>query len=250
MKILIEEYDCLDSTNDTLYKRGLDGAKEGLTILAATQKKGKGRAGRSFYSPRGNLYMSFLLRPFHSPSELGYLTPMVAVAVYNAVLEVFGISLGIKWVNDLYYGGKKVCGILTSLHLDERNLVDFAVVGIGINVYSNELPDELKDIVGFLLDVSEKKAENKIGMRFLAEKVCDHFIKLYEGHDILSMMEVYRDRSIVLGNKIKYLYGYEEREAIALDISNDGELVVRFDDGKIEYLSDGEVHILEMNGDV
>lgn len=247
MNILIEEYECLDSTNETLYKRGLEGADEGLVILADSQNKGRGRAGRSFYSPSGNLYMSILLRPKKNASDLNLITPMAAVSVYLTVLEEFGISLGIKWVNDLYHKGKKVCGILTSLHLDENNLVDYAVVGIGLNVYSNDIPEELKDIVGFLLDVSEKKVENKKDMKHLALKISECFKNFYESNDHSAMMEIYKNNSILFEKRISYLYGEKSKTADVLDITDEGELVVRFEDGTTECIKDGEIHILEMS---
>ena len=142
----VKIYRELDSTNRAAKEAAFSGeAGHGALILARRQKSGRGRRGRSFYSPENaGLYMSIVLRPDRTLKEGLLITTAAATAVCRAVKKICGIDLGIKWVNDLYLHNKKVCGILTEAVTDfESGNIEFAVVGIGLNLYMPVLNDTL-----------------------------------------------------------------------------------------------------------
>lgn len=131
--------DRIDSTNTECKRQAMAGAPEGLAVIAEEQTAGRGRAGRSFQSPRdGGLYLSVLMRPRLALSQVSDMTAWVAVAVCDAVEAVCGLRPQIKWTNDLILNGKKLCGVLTELGLTRDNGLDYLVTGIGINVNQQE----------------------------------------------------------------------------------------------------------------
>src|SRR5262249_21329770 len=136
----------LDSTNRVAYKLAADGAAEGEVVLAETQTRGKGRLGRSWFSPPGlNLYLSVILRPKLAPSDAPLLTLVSAVALADTVQRFLGMSPAIKWPNDILVGGKKLAGILTESSVDSQRL-HFVVVGIGVNLNmpASMLPEDIR----------------------------------------------------------------------------------------------------------
>ena len=147
-------YDTLESSNRTAKTLALEGAPHGTMVLAGQQTAGRGRLGRRFESPAGKgVYLSLVLRPSLPMTEAQAVTVSAAVAVCRAVKKLCGLELGIKWVNDLYYNGKKVCGILTEAGADlESGQLEWLVVGIGLNLTSRpeDWPEELRPIAGSL----------------------------------------------------------------------------------------------------
>ena len=153
----IEVVDRLPGTNAALRSRADAGAREGLVLIAQAQSAGRGRGGHSFYSPPGGLYMSILLRPEIGERQAVGLTAMAAVAAARAAERLCGVPITIKWVNDLWKNGKKVCGILTEAALDlESGMLDYAVLGLGFNVAApaDGWPEDLRDVAGALYDGS------------------------------------------------------------------------------------------------
>ena len=146
--MLVYTYDSVGSTNDIAKDLGKSGTKQAL-IIASEQTKGRGRRGRSFFSPNGSgIYMSILLRPEHSSDIIPLLTTASAVAVSKAIKSVTNINTSIKWINDLYINFKKVCGILCEASFTSDNKLDFIIVGIGININepNGGFPEELSNI--------------------------------------------------------------------------------------------------------
>ena len=150
----IHLYDKLESSNRTAKTLALEGAPHGTMVLTSQQTAGRGRLGRRFESPAGKgIYLSLVLRPGLPMTEAQAVTVSAAVAVCRAVKRLCGLDLGIKWVNDLYYNGKKVCGILTEAGADiESGQLEWLVVGIGLNLTSRpeDWPEELRPIAGSL----------------------------------------------------------------------------------------------------
>ena len=141
----------IDSTNSELKRLALLGAPSGTVLVADRQTAGKGRLGRSFYSPADSgVYMSILLRPVEL-SDAGLLTTFTAVAVARALSKT-GVEVGIKWVNDLRIGDRKIAGILTEGGLADRESLAYAVVGVGINLLPSALPEDLKEIAAAIGD--------------------------------------------------------------------------------------------------
>ena len=150
LKLLV--YPSISSTNTVLKSLAEEGAEEGLCLIAGEQTAGRGRRGRSFFSPpNSGIYMSVLLRPALQAVDATSITACAAVAVAEAIESLAPVNAEIKWVNDIYVEGKKVCGILTEASLDcENGQVNYLIVGIGINtrVPDSDFPEELKSIAG------------------------------------------------------------------------------------------------------
>ena len=243
-RIRPQVYESIGSTNTALKSMAAEGAPEGLALIAGAQSQGRGRLGRSFYSPAGSgLYLSLLLRPDCDPGKATQLTACAAVAVAEALEELSGKSVGIKWVNDLLMDGRKVCGILSEASLDcESGTVNYVIVGVGINVRRPEggFPEELRDIAGAAFgDESIPDLRCR-----LAASVLDRLWQAYEHREDGGVLEAYRKRSLVLGRPINILPREGESErATALEIEPDFALRVRLEDGTIRRLNSGEVSI-------
>ncbi len=227
-----------DSTNRVAKELAVQGASEGTLVVAERQSMGKGRLGRSFFSPEGGIYMSMVLRP-HIPAERAVLiTTCAAVAVARAIERVSSVTAGIKWVNDIYVNGKKVCGILAEAGLNpEREEPSYVVLGIGINVKRQSVPEELKEIVGCLEDTGEVVSKEE-----LITMVWEEFAKLYESLSTAVYMEEYKERSILLGKEVTVFAPEGDYTATVDDIDRDGHLVI-LREGKREELSFGEVSV-------
>ena len=127
-------YESLDSTNTACFRLGEEGLAEGALVLAEYQKKGRGRMGRHWASPKGkNILLSVLLRPVLPPAEVSKITLLVAVSVAKTLDRAYSVKTGIKWPNDILYRERKLCGILTEMAA-ESDRVNFAVAGVGLNV--------------------------------------------------------------------------------------------------------------------
>ncbi len=230
------------STNDPLRQAAEEGAPEGKVMVAAEQTAGRGRRGHSFYSPPdAGLYLSLLLRPKLSAPEALSLTTCAAAAVALAVEECAGIPAQIKWVNDVFCRGKKVCGILTEASLDlESGGLQYAIVGIGVNLYppAGGFPEELADIMGSVY--TEKPRGYECRSR-LAGSILNHFFAFYQNIADRPFFEDYRKRSFLLGQEIEVLERGHVRPALALDLEPDFSLRVREADGTERVLSSGEV---------
>ena len=235
-------FDETGSTNQEARRLVLSGeADHGAVVIARKQTAGRGRRGRSFYSPDGGIYLSVVLKPHDDINKSLMITTSAATAVYKAVKEVCGIDLDIKWVNDLYKEGKKVCGILAEADTDfETGEIRSAIVGIGINVYTDtsKIPGELKDIVGVLYE--DRNAGERTDLSRLAAAVTAHLI---EETRVLSISDVYIERNLIPGKQISITDGEQVRYAQAIRICEDGRLLVREEDGTENRLSYGEVSV-------
>ena len=243
-EVYLKLYREIDSTNRAAKQAAMTGeAGHGSVVLACSQSNGRGRRGREFYSPSdAGLYLSVILQPEGNLRESILLTTEAAVAVYKAVKKITGIDLDIKWVNDLYYEGKKVCGILTEAVTDfESGDIQFAVVGIGLNLYEEEqgYPPELKGIAGGLYR-NRKDAEGVDRNRLAAEIVNSLLRETREW----KLPPEYVERNIVPGHRIQIMDGQEKRFADAVSISPDGRLKVREADGSESLLAYGEVSVI------
>ncbi len=237
-----EVYDCVESTNTLLKAKAREGAEEGLVIVASRQTGGRGRMGRSFFSPEDTgVYLSILLKPEIKSADAVLVTTAAAVAVCRS-LEALGVDgAGIKWVNDIFVSGKKVCGILTEAAVNPENgYLDFAVLGVGINIYSPEggFPDEIKDIAGAVFENKEADLRNRFTAYFLNE-----FFGFYGELTERAHCPEYVERSLVIGKMVNVLSGDNQREALVKGIDNDCCLIVQYKNGEIHKLSSGEISI-------
>lgn len=231
------------STNTALREKAVSGAPEGYTIIAANQSNGRGRGGRTFYSPADTgIYMSMLLRPQHYSSQQAIsLTTMAAVAACEAIETVSGKEAEIKWVNDIYVEGKKVCGILTEASFGlEDGFLEYAVLGIGINVSppKDGFPVEIKDTAGSVFCDAPNDGKNRLAAEFL-----NRFMTYYTAPQKENYVENYRKRSFVIGKALQVISPGCTKKAVALDIDENCRLIVKYEDGRTERLSSGEIRV-------
>ena len=245
----IHYFDTIDSTNLQAKTLGFQGAPHGTTVIAKTQTAGRGRLGRSFHSPDGQgLYLSMLLRPGCHATELMHLTCAVGTAVCDAVESITGLRPGIKWINDLVFGKRKLGGILTELSLDQSGNVNFAVVGIGINCTqkSEDFPPDIRDIATSLAEIVKKETDIPQLAAAIITSLQDMSGQLLSHRD--AILAQYRKDCVTLGKEISVVTPTSVRHGIAVDINRDGALVVDFPDGKRETVNSGEVSIRGMYG--
>ncbi len=239
----ITVYKTAPSTNTLAKKLAESGSEEGRTIIAESQTAGRGRLGRQFFSPEGGgLYMSIILRPTLPTDQTSLITTAAAVAVCRAIENVFGMQAKIKWVNDIFAHGKKVCGILTEGAINfETGKLDYAVLGIGINISSPKggFPTELKHIAGSLL-TRNCTAADKSG---LAASILDNFFDIYENIESREFMKEYQSRSLVLGRNVKFTKNDKEYSGVAEIIDDNAHLSVRLQNGELYTLFAGEVSL-------
>lgn len=233
----------LGSTNTTAREKADCGKAEGYTVIANTQTNGRGRSGRNFFSPADTgIYMSLLLRPLrYSSQQAVKLTTMAAVAVCEAIEAVSDKKAQIKWVNDIYVEGKKVCGILTEASFGiEDGFLEYAVLGIGINVSppTSGFPNEIKDIAGSVFCENQTDGKNQLAAEFL-----NRFMTYYSIPQETDYADNYRKRSFIIGKEIQIFSSDSIKDAIALDIDKDCHLIVEYEDGKKESLYSGEISI-------
>lgn len=241
-KIRVEFREKVTSTNTVLKEIAEKGEDEGLLLAAAEQTAGKGRLGRSFLSPKGTgVYFSLLLKPKLKPADSLLITTCAAVAVAKAVEKNSEGETQIKWVNDVYKNGKKICGILTEASFDmEGGGIAWAVLGIGINMFFPEgsLPDDLKDKVGAVFENDDFTSDDI--SRIVADTV-NFFAEEYTRLTEKRFLADYRKRSYLDGKRISVIKSDGSYDAVCEGIDDDFRLRVRYSDGKTEYLSSGEV---------
>lgn len=246
IKLEAEVRDEVTSTNALLKDMAADGADEGRVLIAKKQTAGRGRLGRNFFSPKNGIYLSMLLKPDMEFREAMLLTTIAAVAVVEAVREVTGKDTGIKWVNDVYLEGKKICGILTEAVTDvENGKLSYAVVGIGVNITKpsdENFPKELRDIAGFVYDGEEPP---KGIMSKLAASIIKNYFKYYEKLPEHSFMEYYKKHQTLLNKDIFIITPEGSVKAKALGVDDEARLLVKYEDGKEEALFTGEVSVRE-----
>ena len=224
------------------------GAPHGTVVIADSQTGGRGRLGRSFHSPAGaGIYLSVVLRPNLLPQQLMHVTCAAAVAVCNAIEQAAGLRPGIKWTNDLVVNCKKLGGILTELSVQPNDFVDYVVIGIGINCgqKATDFPPEIEGIATSLSLCTGKSVDRPRLAAAIIDSVA-HMTEVLESPD--AYLPQYRADCITLGRDISLLRGDEVRYGKALDVDNNGALVVQFSDGHLETVSSGEVSVRGMYG--
>ncbi len=244
-QVPIHLFDTIDSTNRYAKQLVSEGCPAPTLVLAHSQSGGRGRLGRSFSSPKGGIYFSLVLSPPSSVLLASLITCAAAVATARAIEEVCGISCGIKWVNDLFLGGRKVSGILTEGVLNvESATLSSVVVGIGINFSTPQqaYPAVLRPIVTSLYDTSSQVPEG-VDASSLVALLVTTLIGFSETLTERNFLPEYRSRSIVLGKEIVIRSQKKQHKALAIAIDDEAHLVVETEDGERQILSSGEVSI-------
>lgn len=231
-------YQQIGSTNTEAKQQALNGAPHGTIILAEEQTQGRGRLGRKFYSPKGTgIYMSIILRPQLHLNQAIQVTTTVAVAICRVIEKLTNQNPHIKWVNDIYLGKQKICGILTEAVTDfESGQVEFIILGIGLNVNTVDFPADLHEIAGSLnpKDVTRNQ---------LCAHLLNELFSLFSKLNDPQVLEEYKSKSNVLGNWITFMKNQESYEAFAEDINEQGGLVVRLKNDEKMILNSGEISI-------
>ena len=225
----IKTFRSINSTN-TYLKMNADSHPDKTVVIAESQTEGRGRTGRTFHSPADNgIYMSMLIKK-HSLNDVTLLTVGAAVSVMKAIRKVCGIETSVKWVNDIFYGDKKICGILTELSGDN------IIIGIGINLKSVEkFPGELKDIAGALgVNISVR---NKL----IASVIKEIKNNILCGN-LRETFEYYKEKSLVLSRNITFEKDGKNYTGYVCDINENGNLIVRVDDEEM-IIHSGEIRL-------
>lgn len=237
-----------DSTNAQAKKLGEAEGKHGTLIVSDRQTAGKGRRGRGWDSPSGaSIYMSILLRPDILPDKAPMLTLVMALAVARAVREITGEEAGIKWPNDIVLNKKKICGILTEMSA-EIDYINHVVIGVGINVNTEDFPEEIKKTATSLFIETGKKWKRS---EFIAV-VMKYFEEYYEiflkTQNLKMLQEIYNGFLVNKDAQVRVLEPGNEFDGWALGINETGELLVRKADGEITEIYAGEVSVRGIYG--
>ena len=228
-------YESTDSTNTRAKEYARENAdKKTVIFIANGQSAGRGRRGRSFVSESGaGIYISILTYPDESGADATAATARAAVRLSRAIESVCDAEIKIKWVNDLYLGGKKLAGILTEGEMGEGGKIAYQVVGMGINVYKNAISDEISTIATSL----EAELNDAPDRSVLAARIIYEFLR-----DDADCYAEYKARSIVIGKSVTVLKPSESYEAKVVDIDSDFSLIIERD-GKQERLFTGEISL-------
>lgn len=242
----LEVHQTVSSTNTLAKEMAANGAKEGTVIIAREQTSGRGRMGRSFYSPNSTgIYFSIILRPTLSMEDSLKITTATAVAVAKAIETIAKLPAKIKWVNDIFVDDKKVCGILTEASLNfESGGLEYAVVGIGLNIATESFPEDLKNVAGSIY--KEKPEDSPVTSILLAE-ILNNIGQIMNSLTDNKYLDEYKSRSFLIGKKILVLRNNDSIPAKAIDVDDKARLVVEYQDKTREALTSGEVSIRPMN---
>ncbi len=240
-------FDEVDSTNVQCRRACSNNPIEGMVVAAEEQTSGRGRLGRSWISPKGTgIWMSIVLKPNISPMVAPRATLIGAAAVYTALKDM-GISVGIKWPNDIVINGKKICGILTEMNA-EIERVNYVIMGIGINVNMESFPDELKEKATSL----KNELGNEVDRKKLVANILNNFEVFYEEFkntgDISRVIEICKEGSLLINKEVRVINGNNEVICTVIDIDDEGELIVKHKDGTIKRVISGEVSVRGIYG--
>ncbi|MFA4993353.1 MAG: biotin--[acetyl-CoA-carboxylase] ligase [Candidatus Omnitrophota bacterium] len=234
----IHYFDYLASTMDLAMQLGIQAAPHGTVVLAESQTKGRGRLGRSWFSPKyKGIYMSLILRPDISPSASSVLTLLSAVSICEAVKTVTGLDAQIKWPNDVFIANKKIAGILTEMN-SEVDKVNFVVIGIGLNVNNDK-----KSLIAQATSLKEQAGQpvNRVALLQELLRGIENNYSLLEDKGAQAIIDKWRNFSLTLGRRVKIYYQDKHIEGQAVDIDRDGALLIRKDSGLTQKVFSGDV---------
>jgi len=232
------------STNDWAKELAELGAPEGTIAIAETQTAGRGRLGRKWISPKGGLWFSLILKPKIKPMETVKLVFLAGLAVAETIRELYGLRAETKWPNDVLVDGLKVCGILSEMKTVGEN-VEYAVIGVGINANFNvdeEFPEELKEKATSL----EKALGRKIALEELFKALLEKMESLYQQflkEGFTPILEKWKSYASFLDCEVEVHGDGERLEGTALNIDNEGALILRLKDGSVRRVFVGDLSL-------
>jgi len=233
--------DVVDSTNTYAFRLALGGETEGTCIIAETQKTGKGRLGRKWFSPVGkNLYISIVLRPHIPPQNVYPITFLSSLAVYDTITAITDVEPILKWPNDVLIAGRKVCGTLLELST-EADMVRFVIVGIGLNINmgEHEVDDEIKDKATSLL-VQTKKAFERAQVCGILLTNLERYYNIFREKGSEEICLIWEDRAKIKGKYLEITQMGESFKGISEGIDMDGAMLLNID-GKTKKIIAGDV---------
>lgn len=246
----IEIHESIDSTNSRAKELALLGYPDGTLVIAEEQVKGRGRMGRSWVSPAGKgIWMSLLLRPEMPPNSAPIITTLAALAVKRALEETTGLVVSIKWPNDIIIQNKKICGILTEIHAD-IDVIHYVIVGIGINanIEKDDFPEELLDSATSILIALGRKVDRVQLIQAIMKHMEEIYTDYIKSRDMGPILEECRKCSATLGRVVKVVGRNMEFSGKAIDLDEDGALLVLKEDGKVEKVLSGDVSVRGIGG--
>ena len=228
----IIRFSSIDSTNLEAKRQIKSGAKMPMLIIADGQTNGRGRLGRTFYSPTSTgLYMTYVYKLSGDISDNLCVTALAAVAVCSSIERLSGKSPLIKWVNDIYIDGKKVAGILTEAVIDNDGNT-FVIIGIGVNITTEDFPLEISDIATSVGDVDRDR---------LAFLIAKNLAELISALPDKTFMDYYRERSFVLGKEVQFTYNGVMEYGTAIAVDDNGALKIELENSTKRLLKTGEI---------
>ena len=232
------------STNTLAMEMAASGTPEGTVVISETQTGGKGRLGRKWISPKGNLYLSVVLRPNVPMHKAPLITLMGAVAVASTIRTTCGLAAGIKWPNDILISGKKVGGLLTEMSA-EQDRIRHIVLGIGVDV--NMEMGELSLEVRSLATTLSAEAGTKINRTALLQQLLRDLESWYQKFlkNDADILEEWKQLNLTIGSRVTVSGAGESLEGLAQGVDNEGRLIVRLDDGTIRTVAAGDVTIVK-----
>ena len=238
----IHHFHTLDSTNTKAYQLALNGAEEGEVVIAESQKKGRGRLGREWFSPSFlNLYLSVILRPKIPPHQAPLITLMAAVATADAIQKFSGLLPLIKWPNDILLGGRKVAGLLNEIH-SEMDRIHFVILGIGMNLnmdrklFSKEIREGATSLKREMGQAISRKA---FLQNLLQELEGWYEVFLKEGG--APVLKAWREQARIKGRSVQVKSFGETLVGSAVDVDSDGALILETEDGERKRVVAGDV---------
>ena len=253
LPVRVEIFDVIDSSNEEAKRQIKNKIDDEFLIIAREQTAGKGRKGRNFYSPSNTgIYMTFT-HFCDTPINDGIkVTVASSVFVRRAINKVIGIDSSIKWVNDLYYNDRKVCGILCGAILkntfdNDKNAI---IVGIGINLSTSDFPEDISGKAGSLLEkceIDKIKNSNNGDASFeemIIAEITEMLIEFFKTNDLKDYMDEYKEASMVLGksvtlNDAKGVFA----KGVIKDFDDNGAIVLEGEDGKTQIIDSGEISL-------
>ena len=243
--IKIYHFSEIDSTNKAAMQK--EDAAHLDTVVADSQTGGRGRLGRSFFSPDGGLYVTIVLEPCKIVCGLSMCTAAAAVAVSEALEDEGVFGLKIKWVNDILLDGRKVCGILTEA-VSENGVTKKVIIGIGINVNNKSFPKEIRDVATSLRMLLSKKSDRTEIINSVLDSIEKYYNVLINEGNLEKIIEEYKKLCVNIGKEVVTTGAPEVVEGVAIDITEKGELVIQKKDGNTVAVNSGEVSVRGIYG--
>ena len=238
----IHHFHSMDSTNSTAYQLALQGAEEGEIVVAESQKKGRGRLGRKWFSPpSSNLYLSVILRPEIPPQQASLITLMAAVATAGAIHRFSGLQPMIKWPNDILLRNRKVAGLLNEIH-SEMDRIHFVILGIGVNLNMDEkmFSKEIRSLATSLKREMGQSISRKAFLQTLLEEL-EMWYETFLKKGASPILKAWRDKAQIQGRPVKVTSFGEVLSGTAIDVDNDGALILETKAGERKRVVAGDV---------